>query len=202
MRYLKTAAVLLAALFLSFSSSPAFALHCTKGIPCGNACIPADHVCRKEAPAGTATERPRAREEAAESASAAPLVPDPVKTPGDVLTTDPAVICVVGYTKTVRDVPKSVKQQVFRMYGIARRRPGEFEVDHLVSLELGGSNSIRNLWPESYWTRPINAHTKDRLENKLHKLVCTGKLDLSEAQKAIAQDWISAYKTYVGPLTE
>jgi hypothetical protein len=71
-----------------------------------------------------------------------------------------------------------------------------------VPLELGGSNSIRNLWPQSYWTKPLNAHVKDRLENKLHKLVCTGKLGLPEAQKAIAQDWVEAYKTYVGPLPE
>jgi hypothetical protein len=48
----------------------------------------------------------------------------------------------------------------------------------------------------------LNAHVKDRLENKLHKLVCTGKLGLPEAQKAIAQDWVEAYKTYIGPLPQ
>lgn len=200
-RYARTLA-LLAGLILSLNSSPTLAKHCTKGIPCGNACIPADHVCHKETPAGILTERPKAREEVAEVASAAPLRPDPVKTPGDVLTTDPAVICVKGYTKTVRSVPQSVREQVFRIYGITQHRSGEFEIDHGVALELGGSNSIRNLWPQSYWTKPLNAHVKDRLENKLHRLVCSGKLSLPEAQKAIAQDWIEAYKTYVGPLPE
>ena len=129
-RYARTLALLLASLLLSFSTSPVLAKHCTHGIPCGNSCIPADHVCHKEIPTGVAIERPKAREEAAEVASTAPLQPDPVKTPGDVLTTDPAVICVPGYTKTVRSVPESVREQVFRMYGITKRRPGEFEVDH------------------------------------------------------------------------
>ena len=41
---------------------------------------------------------------AADPAHSPPL-PDPQMTPGDVLTTDRSVICVPGYTKTVRDVP-------------------------------------------------------------------------------------------------
>jgi hypothetical protein len=40
---------------------------------------------------------------------------------------------------------------------------------------------------------------KDRLEDKLHKLVCSGQLDLKTAQKAIASNWIEAYKKYVSP---
>lgn len=129
-----------------------------------------------------------------------PLLPDPTRTPGDVLTIDPQVICVPGYTKTVRAVPQSVKNQVYRAYGITSHAPREYEVDHLISLELGGSNSIRNLWPQSYVTQPLNAHVKDRLENTLHRLVCSGKLPLEHAQKAIAVDWTQAYVTYLGPL--
>lgn len=129
-----------------------------------------------------------------------PLRPDPTRTPGDVLTTDPQVICVPGYTKTVRAVPQSVKNQAYRAYGITSHAPHEYEVDHLISLELGGSNSIRNLWPQSYVTQPLNAHVKDRLENTLHRLVCSGKLPLEQAQKEIAADWMQAYVQYVGPL--
>lgn len=129
-------------------------------------------------------------------------VPDPRKTPGDVLTTDPKVICVSGYTKTVRDVPSSVKQQVYAAYGIAKHKPGDYEVDHLISLQLGGSNSVRNLWPEPYKTKPINAYVKDRIENKLHALVCAGQLDLRTAQAMIAQNWPLAYETYIGPLPD
>jgi hypothetical protein len=66
-------------------------------------------------------------------------------------------------------------------------------------LELGGSNSITNLWPESHRTSPWNAQVKDRLEDKLHKLACSGQVDIKTAQQAIASNWIEAYKKYVGP---
>jgi hypothetical protein len=70
------------------------------------------------------------------------------------------------------------------------------------SPELGGSNSIKNLWPESHRTSPWNAQVKDRLEDKLHELVCGGQLDLKTAQRAIASNWIEAYKKYVSPNPE
>jgi len=76
---------------------------------------------------------------------------------------DASVICVKGYTSTVRNVPDAVKEQAFSIYGITSRKPKEYEIDHLISLELGGSNSIRNLWPQSYITKPLNAHVKDKL---------------------------------------
>ena len=128
----------------------------------------------------------------------APLVPDAKMTPGDALDVTPQDFCVSGYTKKVRNVPQSVKEQVYAEYGITHREKGEYEVDHLISLELGGSNSIKNLWPESYKTPIWNAHTKDTLENKLHELICSGQLDMKTAQQAIATDWIGAYKKYVG----
>ena len=130
----------------------------------------------------------------------APLVPDPVKTPRAVLTSDPRIICVSGYTSTVRNVPQSLKEQVYRSYGITSRESGEYEIDHLVSLELGGSNSVRNLWPESYKTMPLNAHVKDSLENRLHAGACSGKITLQEAQQAVSSNWTAAYVKYVGPL--
>ena len=129
-----------------------------------------------------------------------PIVPDAQKTPGDALTTDASIICVPGYTKTVRNVPQAVKKQVYRIYWITTRKPREYEIDHLISLELGGSNSIRNLWPESFITQPLNAHVKDKLENKLHDLICSGQLPVEQAQQEIAQDWIAAYQKHVGPL--
>jgi len=79
-------------------------------------------------------------------------------------------------------------------------RAGEYEVDHLISLELGGSNDIANLWPQSYVSEPFNAHIKDKLENKLHALVCSGRITVETAQKAIANDWTAAYRQYVGSL--
>lgn len=106
-------------------------------------------------------------------------------------------ICTPGYSKKIRNVPASVKRKVYEEYGITSHEPGEYEVDHLISLELGGSHSIKNLWPESYRGEK-NAHVKDRLENKLHRLVCSGELDLKTAQQEIATDWLAAYRKYIG----
>jgi hypothetical protein len=79
-----------------------------------------------------------------------PILPDPKLTPGAVLPVTKDDICVPGYTKKVRNVPKSVKDPVYAEYGITSHQPTECEIDHLIHLELGGSNSIKNLWPESF----------------------------------------------------
>jgi hypothetical protein len=126
----------------------------------------------------------------------APIRPDAELTPGATLAVTAEDICAPRYARKVRDVPAEVKRQVYASYGIASHVPGEYEVDHLISLELGGSNSVRNLWPESYITSPWNAHVKDALENRLHRAVCDGVLDLATAQHDIAKDWIAAYKRY------
>jgi hypothetical protein len=128
-----------------------------------------------------------------------PIVPDPNFTPGDTFEVTVQDLCVRGYTKKVRNVPAAMKREVYEEYGITSHSSGDYEVDHLIPLELGGSNSIKNLWPESHRTSPWNAQVKDRLEGKLHELVCSGRLDLKTAQQAIASNWIEAYKTYVSP---
>jgi hypothetical protein len=124
-------------------------------------------------------------------------MPDQIMTPGDVIKGVTAEqICVSGYAHKVRNVPESTKRQVYKNYKITSHKPGEYEVDHLISLELGGSNDIKNLWPQPYnglW----NAHMKDKLENKLHELVCAGTLSLEDAQHDISTDWVEAYQKYI-----
>lgn len=120
-----------------------------------------------------------------------PILPDPVMTPG-IFDANATVdkICQKGYSSSVRNVTDSQKNEVFKEYGL--ERSGEYEVDHLISLELGGSNSTQNLWPQAYrgyW----NARIKDMAENRLHYLVCAGKIPLREAQYMIATNWIKAY---------
>jgi hypothetical protein len=128
-----------------------------------------------------------------------PILPDPKLTPGDAFEVTVEDLCVPGYARKVRNVPAEMKREVYEEYGVTSHDPGDYEVDHLIPLELGGSNSIKNLWPESHRTSPWNAQVKDRLEGKLHELVCSGQIDLKTAQQAIAADWIGAYKIYVSP---
>jgi hypothetical protein len=117
-------------------------------------------------------------------------------TPGVALSVTRAQICISGYASGARDVSDAEKAAVYARYGVAWV-PYAHEVDHLISLELGGSNVIRNLWPERYagvW----GARTKDVLENRLHELVCEGRLALASAQQQEASDWVAAYRRCMG----
>ncbi len=138
-----------------------------------------------------------------------PLVPNPTVTPGAIATTSRTAVCTPGYAGRARNVSLETKRAVYAAYGLqpagrfrtstagVRVWQSDFEVDHLVSLQLGGSNDPRNLWIESYRTQPYNAWAKDALENRLHWLVCHGRLPLVEAQRAIRVNWIAAYETYL-----
>jgi len=117
-------------------------------------------------------------------------LPDSACTPGAILTTDTSVICVSGYTQTVRDVPDSERQQVFAEYGIDYRLHSNYEVDHLISLELGGSNDIANLWPEPH-DITNGSYIKDKFENYLHAQACEGVITMQQAQYEIATNWVA-----------
>ncbi len=121
------------------------------------------------------------------------LLPDPIETPGDVLTTDATTVCKPHYTETVRHVTEGVKHQVYLAYGKKPKPKVCCEVDHFIPLELGGSNDFRNLWPEPYLPRP-GAREKDVVENWLHAQVCkAGTMTLAEAQEKIRTDWYAVY---------
>ena len=121
------------------------------------------------------------------------LYPDATLTPGAELTQNAAIVCASGYASSVRNVPTSEKKHVFEEYGLAYPEPaGSYEVDHFISLELGGSNDIANLWPEPAEPKP-GFHEKDKVEDYLHQQVCAGNMSLAEAQREISTDWYAVY---------
>lgn len=124
------------------------------------------------------------------------FLPDSSITPGAVATTDTAVVCH-RTTKTVRHTTEATKAHVYAEYGIVRHRTGQFEIDHLIPLELGGADTIANLWPEPAAPKP-GFHEKDQLENRLHRLACDGGIALDSAQRWIAHDWYSAFTAIIG----
>lgn len=153
-------------------------------------------------------EHPSGRYSALLPATAA--LPNPRMTPG---ARDPRVtqanihqtICVRGYTRTVRPpeaYTEALKRHQIAEYGYADRRLRDYEEDHLISLELGGSpTSPLNLWPEPHHVAGgWGSYAKDRLENRLHSLVCHQKLSLAAAQQMEASDWIDAFKRFLGPV--
>ena len=110
-------------------------------------------------------------------------------------------ICKSGYTATVRPpVSYTNKLKMQQLNGTYKqftdKVAADYEEDHLVSLEIGGSpTDPKNLWPQPY--AGIGARIKDQIENKLHDLVCSHKMLLTQAQKEISTNWYTAYLKYV-----
>lgn len=137
-------------------------------------------------PARARAASPLGRQQRTSGCQARGQLPDPACTPGGVFPqATTAEICQSGYTQRVRNVLPSTKDAVFAAYGISAHRAGQYEIDHLVPLELGGNNTRANLWPEI----APGYGEKDTVENELHAAVCSGRTALRRAQEQIASDW-------------
>ncbi len=129
-------------------------------------------------------------------------LPDPACTPGAV---NPTVTTEVLQNPSFRTIcvrsqatTESQKASTYQFYGIPHppQNTGAHqtcELDHLISLELGGADTLDNIWPqcgpdgvtlsERYFKQ------KDGVENYLAKQVREGKITLEDAQRGIASDW-------------
>jgi hypothetical protein len=132
---------------------------------------------------------------AAPGDSHATLRPIAYLTPGATRPITAADLCATRRAAT-RAIPARVRQAVLRDYSMERVPAHDYELDYLITPELGGSDDRRNLWPERYSSDSWNARVKDELEELLPKLVCAGTLPLETAQRDMATDWIAAYKKY------
>lgn len=133
-------------------------------------------------------------------------------TPGDTYTTNPITACSAhtgSEPDSIRNVPELEKKEVFTSYGMPEGNHTGYcggkkgcEVDHLIPLKIGGANTKANLWPQSY-VGEWNATHKDNLEKRLIARVCRTtklhpiRLPIKVAQRAIANDWIQAYRDYI-----
>ena len=126
-------------------------------------------------------------------------LPDPKVTPGVVRTTNKVEICAKTFrTGPFRKTTASEKKKVCAEYGVVNCPDDQkMEIDHLLPLELGGLDAIKDLW-----VQPAPAfHWKDILENTLKAEVCkTGEITLKEAQECIVSNWVTCYKKHVGAL--
>ena len=127
------------------------------------------------------------------------VVPNRSLTPGAVRPVTLKEICSSANDDLDPPVPYSMKRAVFLEYDLPPSEPARnYQIDYLVNPQLGGTNDLRNLWPEPYSNAKWNARAKDELERHLHQMVCDRTVDLAVAQREIAADWIAAYKKYVG----
>jgi hypothetical protein len=123
-----------------------------------------------------------------------PALPVAAITPGATWDVSAADLC--AGTRHTRPVTVAMRAQVVSAYGMERVPEDQYELDYLITPELGGATDARNLWPQKYASQVWNARVKDELERLLPRLVCGGQLDLATAQREMAVDWIAAYKKY------
>lgn len=133
------------------------------------------------------------------SVASSPVEPDarPVAalTPGLALNVLAQELCA-GPPAVLPAVGAEVREAVLKSYGMQGVPADQYELDYLITPELGGAPDARNLWPQRYRARVWNAGVKDQLEDLLPRLVCQGRLDLQTAQRDIAHDWVAAYRKY------
>jgi len=129
-------------------------------------------------------------------------VPDAGCTPGAI---NPSLTLTVlrdarFRTACVRDKTSTPteKEKTYLAYAASKPHPNAglaqvCELDHLVSLELGGSDGVDNIWPQcgpaSVMHDERYFHRKDIVENYLADQVEKGVIDLADAQRGIAADW-------------
>lgn len=131
-------------------------------------------------------------------ALAYPDLPDPAMTPGHAATSDVETICQKSYSLHARNVSTSTKAKVYRQYGVDKTRcEGGCKIDHLIPLAIGGSNDRSNLWPHEIGIE-WGAHRKTRLEVRLRKEVCAGRMDVLVAQHCIKSNWKQCYASFYG----
>lgn len=115
---------------------------------------------------------------------------DPQVTQRNIHTT----ICTRGYAHSVRP-PLEDTEEIKRALVPKGDYLSNYELDHLIPLELGGAP----LSPRNLWVQPIaEARVKDRLEDKLHELVCSDAMPLNQAQECISSNWIRCYQRVFG----
>jgi hypothetical protein len=116
------------------------------------------------------------------------LVPNPKLTPGRVARTD----------KERAGVTLKLEQKVLARYRLPWVRRAEFKIDHLIPLELGGADTLDNLWPQSLRAKPYGPDRKELLTEVLLQKVRTGRMTLAQTQEEIRKDWIDAFIDHIG----
>jgi hypothetical protein len=103
------------------------------------------------------------------------------------------VLCSSSFhASALPSVNDATSSAVEREYGLRTRHGSKLEIDRIVPLELGGSNDIANLFPQKASSHS-GSLAKDKLENKLHAMVCAGQMGLRAAQRGIASNWHALY---------
>jgi hypothetical protein len=116
------------------------------------------------------------------------MLPNPKLTPGRVAESE----------KDLRGVTVAMEQKVFARYKLLWQYRAEFKIDHLIPRELGGADTIDNLWPQRIRVKPYGSDRKELLTEVLLQKVRANKMTVANAQEEIRRDWIDAFIDHVG----
>ena len=116
------------------------------------------------------------------------LLPNPKLTPGR----------VAEQEKDRAGVTAAMERKVFARYRLPWARRAEFKIDHLIPRELGGADTVDNLWPQSLRAKPYGADRKELLTEVLLTRIARGQMTLAEAREQISRDWIDAFIDHLG----
>ena len=116
------------------------------------------------------------------------LLPNPKLTPGRIAQTE----------KDRGGVTVEMEQKVFARYRLPWASRAAFKIDHLIPLELGGADTIDNLWPQSLRARPYGPDRKELLTEVLLQRIAKKEMTVEQAQEQIRRDWIDAFIDHLG----
>jgi hypothetical protein len=123
------------------------------------------------------------------------VLPITTLTPGSIAPLTASQLC--SGQRPVNVVPVDVERRVLKAYKMENVPAQDYEMDALITPELGGTSDAANVWPQRYGGGVWNARVKDEIEDYLRDAVCRGDLELQTAQHDLANNWVAAYRKYL-----
>lgn len=111
-----------------------------------------------------------------------------------------STICVHGWSASVRPSSRYTSRLKREQLALSSKSTyavlQDIEEDHLIPISSGGSpTDSKNIWPQP--RLGLNtAAKKDKLEGLSHRMICSGKISLADAQKLFSDNWVVSYDYY------